>query len=578
LCLWDNVGMAAIRTTNKPFTDWDAEFIKGLAVNSLNETAKKALKFYNGDHWQDGQAWKGPVPDVNTCGADDYARFMNAIMQSFTSSNVVKEVADRHVSAVIGRSPAWQMVPKNAAVGQHDGGNSGGEEDTATHEIEAAITEWMDSRNVMQNLKAAASAMVTTGRGYLRVFIPTGLLLDGVVPRVTTPAEALQYLYLEDVDASMAGVVLQRSTMRPASYTVITTADAAKDGSTSTIIEVQFTDPANPKNLVMRTWVDAEQMQEAVIPAGEILLGHEMRREPIITKQVMELQGGLNFALTAMGRNNGSAGFLERVIMNAQPPGEYVKEGTKEVFKPAKYQGGPGSTTFLMGQPFYDETGQIKGYTTPNFERHEPSAPDSFTASMEAYRHAIYMEAKQGHLLVQNDGNASAASRIQLRADFAASLGDTKNELEAAMRWLLGTITTLAGIFMGQPTKFADLRPTVQATIDTGPLSDAERSAILEQLDKGVRSRETAMGMLGIEDPDAEASRIATEASTRPISLEELALFGVQLDVQQQAALMVRAGVGFEDMQALVAAYEQKQQERAAAEAARQRLNNPNSA
>jgi hypothetical protein len=345
-------------------------------------------------------------------------------------------------------------------------------------------------------------------------------------------------------------------------------------------LELQFTERNGRKSkTVLRSWTGTTESTPLELDLGGLLLMHTMDGKPIVTDQLMQLQRGLNFALTAMGNNNANAGFMERIITNAQLPGTYEDDGKGgKVFKALdKYPGGPGATVYLTGQPVRDDDGKITGYTEPKPWFRDPSSPEAYTATLAEYRAAMYMETKQGHLLAQGDGSISGASRVHLRAGFELSLRDTTVAAEGAYRWLLAVLAKLGALFSGSATKYDNLRPTVQANVNSGPLTDAEREAITTQYEKGLRARETAMVLLGVDDPDAEFQRIVGEKPSNPVGLDDLAALGIELLPEQVATLMQRAGLTVtpEQLAQLKANHDSNQQLRASAAQARDRALNP---
>src|SRR5215211_5229537 len=72
--------------------------------------AVAADKFYSGDHFQDFDGWIGEKPAE---GTKTYAETVLRIKHGFVSENVIKEVTDRHVSAVLGREPLWGFLPSD---------------------------------------------------------------------------------------------------------------------------------------------------------------------------------------------------------------------------------------------------------------------------------------------------------------------------------------------------------------------------------------------------------------------------------------------------------------------------------
>lgn len=359
-------------------------------------------------------------------------------------------------------------------------------------------------------------------------------------------------IFIEKIGPEASGAAWDRSTMAEAAFT--SWDESIQEGSGTTQrkhTEIQFTEIAGKKRMTkVRTWQLTTQTGDLTLDLGGLLLMHPIIGRPLVSDQIMQLQKGLNFALTAMGRNNANAGFLERIILNAQPPGSYETGADgKQTFVPGPYKGGPGASTFLMGQPISDENGNVVGYTNPGVSYRDPSSPEAFKASLEEYRGAMYMEAKQGHLLTSGDGNASGASRVHLRADFEVSLRDTRVAAEDTYRWLLMVVARLAAVLSGKPGRYDSLRVAVQANVNTGPLTDAERAAIQSQYEKGLRSREGAMVLLGVDDPDAEFLRIQNEKPTNPVGLDTLALLGITLLPAWQAELCKRAGIDVTDDQ-----------------------------
>lgn len=546
--------MPARHLTGTPFSEWRPANITNALTVQLDETAKRALNFYKGDHWQASAGWGGPTPDPLTTKVDDAAAFMLKVERVFTSSNVIAEVVDRHVSAVMGREPGWQFVPIAAKEGEGEGPDDETEKDPLVTEIELAIINWAAKRNAHQVMLEAMADYATTGLGMVRLFIPPGLLVQGEGGTMTLPTgltldDALGLVYIEKVEPLSGGTSCERSSMSMAAF-VSWTEKASVAGAEQSVTrsELQYTEltTGTKRNTVMRSWDGSTEGGTLTLDLNGQLLMHEMRGKPLVTQQMIQLQKGLNFAMTAMGNNNANAGFLERIITNAQTPGSYEvdsKTGQK-TFKPSdRYQGGPGSTVFLTGHAVTDDEGRVSGYTDPRPWFRDPSSPEAFRASLDEYRAAMYMEAKQGHLLAQGDGNVSGASRVHLRADFELSLRDTRVAAEQAYMWLLTVMAKLGGLFTGNPQKFDKFRPTVQANVNTGPLTDSERTGIIEQFKEGLRSRESAMVLLGVDDPDAEFLRIRGELPSNPVSLDDLALLGVTLMTEQKANLMQRAGL-----------------------------------
>jgi hypothetical protein len=186
----------------------------------------------------------------------------------------------------------------------------------------------------------------------------------------------------------------------------------------------------------------------------------------------------LNLAKTMLARNVVLGGFLERIILNAQLPGEYVEDATtkKKTFVPSPLKTGAGTTNVLAGLPVSDATGRVTGYATPTIIYRDPVPVTTFNdTALAAYR-GMLEEVHQLHAAIAGDATASGESRRQARADFEASLGATIAEVEAAGRWLLETALALAAAFSNQAGRFDALRATFTCRVDSGPARISKRN------------------------------------------------------------------------------------------------------
>jgi hypothetical protein len=109
-------------------------------------------------------------------------------------------------------------------------------------------------------------------------------------------------------------------------------------------------------------------------------------------------------------------------------------------------------------------------------------------------------------------------SRVQARADFLDSLLITKPLTETLIRWILETALRFAAVFSGDSKAFDLIRPMADCKPNTGPLAPDERAAIVDMVEKDLMSVETAMVLLGIDDPDAEKAKILLESDSLTFS------------------------------------------------------------
>ena len=116
--------------------------------------------------------------------------------------------------------------------------------------------------------------------------------------------------------------------------------------------------------------------------------------------------------------------------------------------------------------------------------------------------------------MISGDATASGESRKQARADFESSLGPTTAQVERAIRWMLETMLALAATFAGTPGRYADLRAVVTCRVNSGPITSDEQDQTRQNVAAHLLSEETGMARIGVDDVDAEKTKIAAEGET----------------------------------------------------------------
>lgn len=469
-------------------------------------TTVDARSYYDGDHWRRGYGWVGPRPDP----ADvDGARVLLEIARAFVSANKVKEVIGRHMHGVIGREPNWSLTPRREL--QKDQQPSP-EESALIDEATAAITAWADTTGIgmLDQLQALAITLLLSGRASLRLFVPPGRVRvqdDGsrAIPDAPDLETALGYLFLSLPTPDAAGVITDPDTQRKASVYLYRPEGQGQQS------EVSYVDE---NGMTVLAIVDGDTTAGVLLDIGRRLWLHELVAPALFTESIRRLQDQLNLALTMQGRNVIQGGFLERIILGGQMPGEWVADATApggKKFVPGEAQFGASTTNYIMGAPIRNQLGDVTGYTTPSVSYRDPVPPDTFIASAESQKRAILEEAQQLHALISGDATASGESRMQARADFATSLRKTKTALDGCGRWLLETVLAISAQLAGTPGRFDELRAIFECRIDTGPLSSEEIRLVIEQHDAGLIDLEEAMQRAGVDDPQAMIAKVMAE-------------------------------------------------------------------
>lgn len=465
----------------------------------------------DGDHWLEGKGWIGPRP-----GGPQHTEAMAEVARAFVSQNAVAETIDRHVGGVIGREPQWNVTVRRPLV---SGEAPTDDEQALIAEAGAALTSWWDERGAHELLQAVCGTLLSAGRAPLRLYVPDGERdADGQIPAGDVN-ESLGRIFIEALAPAQAIVLTNTRTMRLGGVYVY------QDGATK-IAEITAVDRAT--GLTELRIARSDQGAGAApytFALGGRLLHHELRRRVLISRQVRQQQQLLNLALTMLGRNVVQGGFLERLLLNAQLPGHYDDDPTapngKKFVPDPNFQVGPGRTNFLHGQEILDEYGQVKGYATPSVVYRDPVPVQTFTDTRDAALSGIYAETHQRHAQISSDATASGESRRQALADFIIDLLRTAPQINRAGRWLLETALSLASVFMGQPGRYDGLRAVFACRLDPGPISADELRLVMDLVAARLLSRETGMLRAGVEDVDAEQSRIeqetqASRASTDP--------------------------------------------------------------
>jgi hypothetical protein len=488
---------------HSPFDDYTQdETLSALQANTVE--IKSTLDFLRGNHWQEGRVWVGPPdPDV----ANRPTVLEQKIKPIFVSKNIIKEIVEAHRDAVIGKEPDWSAASREVL---KEGQEPSSQTQALIDEAEMLSTEWWDSKRIHDALKKAASNVLATGRGPLRLFVPKAYIAEDGTPAPGDLKTWLSRIFLTAADVDQQTLVVDEDSQQQAGVYAVQR-DKAKHA------EISFVD--DDGKTILRTF-DTETRKEfegKPQDLGGNLLHFEMQREPIVSEQIRQNQALFNTTLTMRTRNVGVGGFPERTFLNARPPSHLEKDPDdpgKQIEVVDNFKVGAGVTNFVVGNVIEDEQGNAKGVTTASVSYRDPVNVDTFEKTEKIAYQNILEECRQLHRLIARDATASGESRIQARADFITSLRDTKPQVDAAGRWVVETALALAAALSGQEGRFSTLRFRFDSQLDLGPISSDERRMIKEETEgeKPLRSIQSAMKELGIDDPQAMLEEIASES------------------------------------------------------------------
>jgi hypothetical protein len=486
--------------------------------------------FVEGDHWQDGDGWVGPQPSPED---DGFEETMSIIRDAFTSRNVIGEVVERHTAFLVGTEPRWGLTPRRAMKADEKPTN---EEQALIDEAEAELTVWWDSRGVHGILQDLVRMVLWAERSAFRLYVPPGMLTrreraSGTVTLIEakTLAEALSKLWPDHPSYQQATVIEDEDTKSLCGVFLF-----ASDPQTGSLDRAELSFVAGEKTIIKHLG-DADGQQRFAFALGGRIPMYEITRPLLVTEQIQQSQRALNLAASMLPRNVVTGGFLERILLNAQMPGEWEKNdrGDPIRFKPAPFLTGAGTTNFVTGVQYKDVDGKTV-LTTPDVKWRDPISVDPAVAAKQEHYKDILEEAKQGHIIAGTDSKLGWKSREQLRADSDKALDLTRTPTEACGRWLLETALAMAEAFMGQPGHYTEkLRAEFTCIASSGPLSMDERKDNRDSAKDGFLSRSTTMERNGVADVDAELSRMAEETGAR-----------IDLAVKQATALKTLTDAG----------------------------------
>lgn len=485
-----------------PFDDFDKQKAKKILGDNKSPLAAANRKFIEGDHWQNGDGWIGPAPQSTEEG---YSETMAQISRAFISRNVIAEVVERHVGGVLGREPSWDIVPIEDVEDGED------EEDEDLRIIIEALKGWWDDKKVHKYMKQVASNSLWAERSCFRFYVPSGLRNENGGIDAEDIAEALSYIYPDAPNHEDCIVYEDEDTKSKLGVLLFRTDDGEKEN-----FELVYLNDEG-ETVIRQIMADGEDTLYPLPLSGQLTI-EQVEKYPLINTQVQQCQKALNLAVSMLPRNIVTGGFLERVLLNAQMPGEWETDdqGNRTKFVPTTLNVGAGTTNFFRGID-YEEQDPMTGKTrtllaTPQVKWREPVEVRPATEAKRSHYEDILEEVDQSHILKQQHANASGKSLEQARADFLNSLRDTKIQIDGLGRWVFRTVLAMAEALLGKDGAYTEkYRVVFDSRIDPGPVGSDEKQQFVNASEKQIISRRTARRLSGVQDIDAEEKLIAEQ-------------------------------------------------------------------
>lgn len=507
------------------------------------------------DHWQNGRGWIGPNDTES----------LRKARPRFVAVNVLREGTQRVANALLKTEADVQFTPREPTPDAPKGADQAAIDKTAAQQeaeraagevMARAVAAWWDRVKLWAHARTAVMRSRYSTRGALRLWIPPGRLArtmrevtgeNGSARTVEATAlptnlsleDALQRVALSAPAPDACTVYTDPRTQRQCAIFLYEDDDGTAAGTSSKKrAELWFLDPADETEkaqTIARVVGEGIAAAEYHLSLGGRLPIAEMTADLLVTETERMLQRSLNFAATTVPRTVETAGFAERVVINAESPGVFLpyppadgslvstregRDGKLYYLHPLAYVTGGSVVTELRGIETTDTESRRQTLTTPEVVFKDPTDPAFAIRAVEYGRRMILESMHQGHVLANGEGGLSGYSREQARADFEDDATNTKGPAEAMLRDILECLVAFAEE-MGakvdgvEGSFLAKYRCVVNIHVNTGPVSPDEQRSINERVKDRQLSQESGMALAGVEDVPAEMERIASSPVAR---------------------------------------------------------------
>ena len=510
---------------------------------------------------------------------DDLAR-------AFTPVDRLSEVSGRRVDGLLKRPPAMRFVLSRPHSETADGGEtttSGGgaptdDEQALLAELGAVVAR-AEALGLHAKLRRLVHAVNAFGHAYLRFYVPAGRATgrNGSLPAADL-AEALDHIHVEVVTPDRAVVATDNDTGDRAGIVAL----PGKDGRRGPL-EISYAErgTGSPPLTVHRLLTaDGSEAPEVRMPLrGRMLLVEALDENgAFIDAGTRQLQKALNTSSTQKRLVLDQDSLRVRVLLGAQPPGEFVKEVGEDgqetlVFKESPWELPLGAIAHVSGQEVYDpkelDAGGnpiVTGLTNPRMGEFSAADAARYQADVDARTLQIRDRTKQAWVSTTGEAGVSGISREVAMSDYDADAEAVAASIaEPAAEEALEILADYGAHIAGRGGAFYGFHAEVRCTISTAPPSPEGRRVTMELGKSGVWSMERVRTANGVDDPDAEAAAIRsgqTEADRLQAVATRLAAIGAAsptLAEKVAAAAMDEAAVEFSDAERAAIAAEARQ-------------------
>lgn len=533
---------------------WEIEDVRAAAETFAPEPYAAINRlFYDGDHWQAGAGWIGPFASA-VDQPREFSKTFAEIARQFCSRNAIKEVTERHRNALTSRTVDLRITPKEqqtATAGQEATEAPEGElvapagrqrpagQEDATAAAQLAqpgalplepepepadpeidllhelLTNWLDRADTSDAIQDAITALLLTRRAALRFYVPPTVLDENDTIRPQEEDRALDAIYLESPPDGRAGIFSHKVTRRRVAIFI----DPEGTEAGTEYAEIAWRDPETDLIEIVQ-FEEGNRTNRLSIPMTR-LPGHGLEEpQPLITEQIRAQQRALNLSETMRARNVVTAGFLERTLLNAQVDGRITRTADgAEKYTPPDITWGAGVTNVFTGVRTRGQNG-LDMVADPQLIYRDPVDVETFNKSSDQAYANILAEAHQLHYMIADDATASGTSRITAMADHITAVLQTKQKVDLALTWIVEAAAGYIELLTGQPGRWSTkYQISAEARLEFGPIAPSMISAAVNASRNKLLSRRTAMGWIGVEDPEEEEKLIREEQES-PLALQ----------------------------------------------------------
>lgn len=444
--------------------------------------------------------WAGPLLPA---GHARRAEQIRSLKKAFAPRNLILEGCERLADAITADEAGWSFTLTRPL---KNGEQPTADEATLIAEAEAMATEWWDRRKIHLLMQRWVPELIAHGRGVLRpVLAASARNEDGTLKAQADPVKAALNLHIKAADPLTSGIVEDPDTLEQIGVTALDFWDAERRYQQEAELTWIGEDGKTYLRIITGNRERQQSRQAGLDLGGHLLLLQAELRRPAVTEDVIRQNDQANVAYTLMGKNTHFAGYVERFGIGIDPPEKLnVGPETANFFQPSvitETETRPDGVKIVRESPM----------PGARYEKFDPADPKALNASIDVFERNVFSLLRQAFTLHATGSNASGRSQEVATGDYAVAVKRLRGAVEAILRDLLGLLLRLVALQLGQPERYAGLRPVVSLTAFTFPPSPEERSQNREDVKAGLLSYQTGRARAGVADPDAEARQIAKE-------------------------------------------------------------------